>query len=139
MPLKVRAALACVLGLLVVAGSALALEEIVITLRSGEWGPSDLTVRRGQVVTWKWETGRHTIMLGDGPDDPKKSQVAVIDSDHPSFAWEAKDLGKFRFFSAERPNITATVTVQSSTQVNQKTWGWLKSMFENPNARTRLD
>jgi hypothetical protein len=65
--------------------------------------------------------------------------LAAIDVEHPAVTWEAKETGKFQFFSAQRPEIKVTVTVQPTTSVNQRTWGWLKRAFENPTARVRLD
>jgi plastocyanin len=134
MVLKIRVVGACVLGLLFLAASASAIDDIVIAVRSSEWGTEAVQVRRGHTVTWKWESGHHTIMLGEA-DDPEAVEIGTVDETHPTLAWEASDRGEFHFFSKQNPDIDVTVTVQANTSVNEATWGWLKRAFEGPAAR----
>ena len=137
--------LAGILSLAMLLGAALpaGAEEVhLVTVTDEGFEPAQLTIQRGDVVRWEWESGRHTITSGDSPLDENAGEIfdLVVDEANPVQEWVGAKVGTVPYFSQFLPETArGTITVADATPVSRRTGGWLKKAFEGsgPAAGTR--
>jgi plastocyanin len=106
----------------------------VVKVSSTGFNPAELTIQRGDVVRWEWESGFFTVYSGTDPSDenPDAFPEFAIDVDHRTHDWTPGEIGEFHYFA--QPNaatMLGTITVREATPVDRTTWGTIKKLFEN--------
>jgi plastocyanin len=91
------------------AGTAVPLrgEDQTIQFFESSFLPQFVTVELGDVVTWVWRRGEHTVTSGDGPGDPDAGSLfdAPLDEASPSFSFQVNVFREegYRFFCRNHP------------------------------------
>lgn len=126
-------ALALTMGLWVSASSAA--ETHVVLVQDGGFSPSELTLRKGDMVRWEWVSGNHTVTSGESPEDRDAGSrfEAVVNAESVVFEHTFTEAGVVSYFSrSDWETVKGKVTVLDATPVDRQTWGRLKALFENP-------
>jgi plastocyanin len=131
-------ALTLTVAALVALGStqALAVSKIhEVTVSADGFSIPDLTIKLGDTVHWTGEAG--TVLKSGDPGDPDNAgKVFTLEltstTDQPEAEWTFDTPGTYPYFAS--PTVTGIITVKEATPVEERTWGWLKSVFETPGA-----
>jgi plastocyanin len=103
--------------------------EIQVT--ASEFTPKELTIKPGDTVRWVWVAGAHQILDGEPSGDTVGEIFKFpISSAAPEHERVFDKAGVFPYFAEGTAEMTGVITVQESTPVEVKTWGWLKAVFE---------
>lgn len=99
--------------------------------------PQELTIKLGDTVQWTGAAGTVTIIKnGDAADPENAGKVFTLEIKSPTEKPEAQFTfdtpGTYPYFASE--TVTGIITVKEATPVEDRTWGWLKSVFETPGA-----
>ena len=90
------------------AGSAVAEGDVQVAMRGFEFVPENVTVERGQTITWVNEdTAQHDAVAteGDGPDSKLFNQGE-------SYSWTAEEPGEIPYVCTFHPGMDGTITVR---------------------------
>jgi len=108
-------------------------ETFQVTVKADGLDPKDVTVRRGDTVQWVWESGSHTLVSGETPDDPdlgKLFEFKLSKSD-ATLQMTFNDPGVIHYFAEDQVAITGSITVEDASPVERATWSYLKQLFES--------
>lgn len=145
-PVKhIMRAASCAFALALLMGSVAtpvsAVETHVVLVQDGGFSPSELQVRKGDMVRWEWVSGTHTITSGLSPDDREAGSrfEAVVNAEAAVFEFTFTEVGVVDYFSRPQwETVKGKITVLDATlPVDRQTWGRLKALFENPAAGRR--
>jgi plastocyanin len=98
--------------------------------------PAEITIAKGDIIRWEWESGTHTIKSGE-PDSEDAGKVFefTMNLDNKQFPHTFDDVGSYPYFDTSNPTqLRGVITVQAATPITPATWGFLKRVFEgSPN------
>ncbi len=120
----------CAIALLV---PALALGATVqVTVKTDGLDPADITINRGDVVQWVWESGSHTLVSGESPDDQNLGQIFEfkLSKTDATLQKTFNDPGVIHYFASDQVSIQGSITVNVPSPVQRATWSYLKTLFE---------
>ncbi len=120
-------------ALLAFPSASLAVTRVVDQVNTS-FVPSSLSVHPGDVVEWHWSSAVHTVTSGTGPTDPAVGalfdQGLTISNQIVSFTFNT--LGDFPYFCRVHfdMGMTGIIHVVTTTALEQKTWGLVKSLYQ---------
>ena len=134
---------AFVLGSLLVFTPHAIAETHEIQVRDFEFSPSEITIVKGDVVRWIWESGIHTTTNGTGAADENAGTLwdANITGSSQTFEFTFAAEGTFPFFCRphELAGMKGTITVTEGTGVDATSWGRIKTIFDRPRPGSRTN
>ncbi len=90
------------------AGAAAAAGDVRVAMKGFEFVPENVTVERGQTITWVNEdTAQHDAVAteGDGPQSELFNQGE-------SYSWTAEEAGEIPYVCTVHPGMDGTITVR---------------------------
>ena len=136
-----RLSLFGLLSLLILAGTTLpaaaqspdALK--IVTVTETGFTPADVSLKKGDFVRWEWTTGARTIVVSENPagsEEPGVLHTFAISEASKTEQLQFNQTNTYYFYDPQDQRFTGTITVLEATPVNRTTWGFIKSVFENP-------
>jgi plastocyanin len=118
---------------LVVPALALGAEVVKVTVKADGLDPADITINRGDIVQWVWESGSHTLVNGESLDDPNMGQIFEFQLSKTDATLQRTfdEPGVIHYFAKDQVAIEGSITVKDVSPVERATWSFLKQMFES--------
>jgi plastocyanin len=111
------------------------LSSKIVTVTATGFTPADVSLKKGDYVRWQWEAGSRTIVVSENPAGSEEPNVLVtfgINEVDKTQQLQFNETSTYYYYDPQDQRFTGTITVLEATPVSRTTWGFIKSVFENP-------
>jgi plastocyanin len=107
----------------------------IVTVEETGFSPADVSLKKGDFVRWEWTAGSHTIVVSENPAGSEEPSVLLtfgISEASKTQQLQFNETNVYYYYDPQDQRFSGTITVLEATPVRRSTWGFIKSVFENP-------
>ncbi len=110
----------------------------IVKVTATGFTPADVSLKKGDFVRWEWAAGSRTIVVSGNPATSEEPDVLFtfgISEEKQMYQFQFNEASTYYYYDPNEPDdprFSGTITVLEATSVNRATWGFIKSVFENP-------
>lgn len=107
----------------------------IVTVTETGFDATDVSLKKGDFVRWEWEAGARTIVVSENPAASEEPNVLItfaISEAEQTQQLQFNETGTYYYYDPQDQRFSGIITVLEATPVSRTTWGFIKSVFENP-------
>lgn len=110
----------------------------IVTVTATGFTPADLSLKKGDFVRWEWAAGSRTIVVSENPASSEEPNVLFtfgINEEKKTYQLQFSEANTYYYYDPNEPDdarFSGIITVLEATPIKRTTWGFIKSVFENP-------